>query len=60
MPETRDSFSLNRSQLSQLWRIVCRADKSDQVQLLAEWEASWIKLASGKRLIDDLYKEYTI
>lgn len=29
-------------------------------ELLPTWNESWIKLASGKRLIDDLYKEYTI
>ena len=29
-------------------------------ELLPVWNESWIKLASGKRLIDDLYKEYTI
>lgn len=29
-------------------------------KLKPEWDNSWIKLASGKRLIDDLYKNYTI
>lgn len=29
-------------------------------ELLPLWSESWIKLASGKRLIDDLYKEYKI
>ena len=29
-------------------------------ELLPIWEDVWFKLASGKRLIDDLYKEYKI
>jgi hypothetical protein len=28
--------------------------------LLTNWKQNWIKLCSGKRLIDDLYKEYKI
>lgn len=28
--------------------------------LLPEWQDAWIKQANGKRLIDDLYKEYSI
>ncbi len=34
--------------------------KKRHSELLPVWNDSWIKLASGKRLIDDLYKEYTI
>jgi hypothetical protein len=34
--------------------------KSRHAELLPLWNESWIKQASGKRLIDDLYKEYTI
>jgi len=30
------------------------------LELESLWRNSWIKLASGKRLIDDLYKDYTI
>ncbi|WP_447965441.1 ATP-dependent nuclease [Nitrospira sp. Ecomares 2.1] len=29
-------------------------------ELLPLWDKEWIKKASGKRLIDDLYKEYTL
>ncbi|MCU7837276.1 MAG: AAA family ATPase [gamma proteobacterium symbiont of Taylorina sp.] len=29
-------------------------------ELLPSWNDSWVKHVSGKRLIDDLYKEYTI
>jgi len=29
-------------------------------ELLPLWNESWVKQASGKRLIDDLYREYTI
>ncbi len=35
----------------------CKTRHSD---LLPLWNESWIKQASGKRLIDDLYQEYTI
>lgn len=34
--------------------------KSRHSELLTLWNESWVKQASGKRLIDDLYKEYTI
>lgn len=29
-------------------------------ELIPKWEEEWIKQASGKRIIDDLYKEYQI
>jgi hypothetical protein len=29
-------------------------------ELLSVWDDDWIKHASGKRLIDDLYKEFSI
>lgn len=34
--------------------------QSRHSELLPLWNEAWIKQASGKRLIDDLYKEYTI
>jgi len=34
--------------------------KERHSELLPQWNEAWIKQASGKRLIDDMYKEYTI
>jgi len=41
------------------WKIkFIEACETKHTELLPIWENDWIKLASGKRLIDDLYKEY--
>ena len=46
---------------NQSWKkeFVSQCENSYSI-LKPEWDNSWIKLASGKRLIDDMYKTYTI
>jgi hypothetical protein len=34
--------------------------KSRHAALEVQWKQEWLKLCSGKRLIDDIYREYTI
>lgn len=35
------------------------ACESKHSSLVEQWKTDWIKLCSGKRLIDDIYREYT-
>lgn len=43
------------------WKLAfIQSCKESHDQLMPKWEEEWIKQASGKRIIDDLYKEYQI
>jgi len=52
-----DLQSYNKSTWTSSFVVKC---EDEHKKLLPIWNDTWIKLASGKRLIDDLYQEYSV